>query len=86
MGVGEGEQGHESTPELEDTLKAGEDPGRRRRNVSSPPGVSGDSEEEGDLVQPLVSTQEVQLRKNIPVSHSMDAITKVIHIPSHTYI
>ena len=67
--------------DLEDTLKAIADPNRTARNMSSPPGIGGemDEEEDGDQVHPLASSyQEVQLRKQkIPASQSADDIAKV---------
>ena len=74
----EGRKRSQDNIELEDTLKAVSDPERMGRNMSSPPGIGGEAEEEEDQVQPLASSsQEVQLREKIPASHSMDAITKV---------
>ena len=69
--------------DLEDTVKAIADQNRTARNVSSPPGIGGEmdeeEEEDGDQVQPLASScQEVQLRKlKIPASQSADDIARV---------
>jgi ankyrin repeat protein len=73
--------------DLEDTVKAIADPNRTARNVSSPPGIGGEmdeeEEEDGDQVQPLASScQEVQLRKlKIPASQSADDIARRQSMP-----